>query len=418
MLNIDQTSSLWAALQDEGAQAAYLLFDNRYAGGDNAVEYLTTKQGTLLVDGNTYHPYRIPIGVEPPQRTGYAVDQGLFALSLAPRSEVEMRVELAKWEGRAYRQTYGSGDDQFTSRNTNLPGVSMTAKVVFEAPETRERLSDVIWFRDSPVTQRRFREGGPTRTELIDATLNLPDAQPPNVKIAPERLPDGIWTTTAGSNTVANEPTYFQFMRFGVNQTDNANERNTMRIALGTAFEFTAENWRNAAGPDKQNRWMTADAEQRYAMRVLNRKTREYRDVSFASMTRGSGGQDINNSSYTALLPDWGDFMRTLPHIQDSSETENLRAYGAQTSIVDITEQAVNVTSPLTLNFGKLHTIAKNKSREGGYRLLLAFSSPFAQLDGAFSVVLTPNDQKARDKTDTCLDVLDQVREVKWSRKG
>ena len=409
MLQLDPNSSLYKELQSDDDFTAYFLFEVEFGDADIAKDYLTTKPGNITIGDITYLPFRIPFSVDPPKPTSAAVDQALFTLALAPRDEAEMEVEKDKWEGRAYPQV-------FDVSNPRLPGITLTVKMVFETGETSTTRPGVAWFRDTPVTQRRFRGPTPTRTELVDATVNLPDVKPPNVKIAPEQLPSGLWTATAGSNEVATEPVYMQFTRFGVNAADNATERNTLRLAFGTEFIFNSSNWRLATGAAKQNRWLTTDAESIYSLQILNRKTRESRVVPFSSMTRGAGGQDIADSNYTVHLPEWGDFMRSMPHIQDSNEVETFRQYGAQTILIENVQQTSTVTEPLTLYKGKLHSVA-TKRGEGGYALIITFSSPFAKYDNSSSINLTTDDQKARDPGDTSLDWSSEMRSIRWGSR-
>ena len=226
MLQIDQSSDLWAALQDAGPQSAFLLFEIRYAAprrGYDPVEYFTTKPGAVTIGDITYQPFRIPLQPDPPQRASGSVDQDLMGFAIGPRSEVEMQVELAKWTGQAYPQ-------DLTRDGANLPGIAMTIKIAFETGRTRERevLSEV-WLRDTPV--RRI----PITVDLTRAWIDFTESDPPEIGIAPLQLPESIWTATRGGATVAPEPVFFQRLRYN---TSAARDKNALWLSFGTSFSL------------------------------------------------------------------------------------------------------------------------------------------------------------------------------------
>lgn len=403
MLDLDTSSSLYQALKSDQDATAYFLFDIEYADADIAREYWTTKSGSLRIGDTTYLPYRIPFSVEPPRPTSKAVDQALFSLALAPRSEDEMELEKDKWEGRVYPQVWDPS-------NPNLRGIAMTVKVCFETGETSQTRSGVVWERDSSVRIIA------TSSDLVRAWINLADANPPDIQIAPEQLPAGIFTATAGGTTVANEPVYLQVLRYD-------RPSNHLRINFGTQFSFVGPSGDPndgdaafaafSASAAAGNRWLTPEAEQRYTLRILNRSTREYRDIPFSSMTRGPGGTNVNYFMDDANLEP---FMVALPNYTDESLPESFRQYGANTSLVEIDTFTTAVTDPLTLYEGKLHSVGTRRG-DGGYALSLTFSSPFAKIDNSSSLNVTPDDQKARDLGDTSLDWASEMRRVDWGRK-
>ena len=171
------------------------------------------------------------------------------------------------------------------------------------------------------------------------------------------------------------------------------------------------------ASPERGNRWLIPDAEQRYSLRILNRRTGEYRDIPFSRMTRNLGGGQPN---YNIALPDLEDFMTSLPHYADASlaATPSFQSHGARVSIIEKATQTLSVSEPLTLYSGKLHSLVKRREANGGYTLYLAFSGPFAKFDSSSSVIMTPADQKSRDSGDTSLDSLDSAQAVRWAVKG
>ena len=404
MLDIDRESTLWQALQSETAIEYYLIeFD--YADSALAKEYYTTKSGNITIGDVTYVPYEIPVAVNPPKPTNTAADQLLFTLDLAPRDEEEMRLEKDKWSGRLYPQVW-------TRAQSGTVGIKVTIKVCFEVGETTEIVAREIFNRDSSVEVYPNPSTNPVDNtcDIIQAWLNLPDARPfPLVAIAPEPLPAGLFTATAGSNTAATENTYFQFMRYGSLLRGGHN----FFIELGTDFDYNNDFDAYHAAASSRNRWFTADAEQRYAVRILNRRTRESHDIPISSMTRGAGH---TTSNYYVNRPDLEDFFLSMPSRLDASLPESFRAYGARVFLVDNTEVATNVTAPMTLYQGKLHNVTQARS-EAGYILSIGFSSIFAKQNNSYSRSMTQDDQEAAAPGDSAFKHTANLSRALWGRK-
>ena len=402
MLDLSNKPRLRAELEKDEPGTVWLLFEVTYASGNFATEYWTTKQGIIEVDGNTYLPLRTALAVDPPELTAGAIDQNFFSLALAPESEEEMEVELDKWLGRTYPQA-------FDLSNPILPGISMRVKFVMKTTAETLTSETEIWTRDSPA---RIVPGW---SDLVRAWINVTNITPPEVGIAPERLPAGIFTATRGSSTVATEPVYMQALRYDRTDKD-------LRLSLGTEWEFVGPggdpNDANAAltvyeaSPQKENRWLTPDAEQRYALRIQNRQTREYRDIPFRDMTRSQRPNYFIKS--TNLEP----FMVSLPNYTDTSLPESFRQYGARTSIVEYIERKSEVTESLTLYRGKLHSVVKTLDDEGGWRIVLGFSGPFAKIDNTTSINISQAEQRARDETDGSMDGTSETTRIDWGVKG
>ena len=406
MLDLSNKPRLKAELEKDEPGTVWLLFDIQYASGNFATEHWTTKQGIIEVDGNTYLPLRTALAVDPPELTAGAIDQNFFSLALAPESEEEMEVELDKWLGRTYPQA-------FDLSNPILPGISMRVKFVMKTtPETLTSETE-IWTRDSSVRII------PDTADLVRAWVNIANATPPEIGIAPEQLPAGIFTATRGSSTAATEPVYMQRLRYSRSEND-------LWVNFGTEWEFvgaggdpndaTAALAVYNASPAVGNRWLTPDAEQRYALRIQNRQTREYRDIPFRDMTRGEGTARFVN--YSRGDPNLEPFMSSLPNYTDTSLPESFRQYGARTSIVEYTETKSEVTESLTLYRGKLHSVVKTLDDEGGWRIVLGFSGPFAKVDNTTSINISQAEQRARDNTDGSMDGTSETTRIDWGVKG
>ena len=404
MLDIDPNSDLAKAIASDATVIPILLFEIDYADGPIPKEYLTTMKGNVTHEGKTYVQFPTPIAIDPPKPTASAVDQGLFSLALAPRDDVEFRVMMNKWTGVAYPQEYDF-------ENPSLPGISMKVKLVFPIDPISSSSSESVWFRDSAADVYENREtpvGTDNTCDIVRAWVNFHDQTPiPRVAIAPEALPAGLFTATAGSSTVATEPTYFQFLRYGSELHGGL----SLFLEFGTAYEYANFDTYHAASTSK-NRWLTPAAEASHTISVLNRRTQERRDIPISSMTRGPGNPNYN---YILRDPDLEDFFLSLPNFNDSSLPRAYREHGARISLRESYDVKVAVTDALVLQRGKLHSVVPDRARSGGRRIILTFSSPFEKMYTSASRSLTQSEQEAIDKTDKFLEQVDNAAENKWS---
>ena len=409
MYQFDENSSLWRWLQNKGPAVGYYLFDFRFAEGDLPVRRLCTKQGTIRVGDRLYLPFRTQVALDPPTPTAYSVDQNIFSLSLAPRTAEEMEFEMQLWTGRIYPQP-------FTLQRPDLPGISAVVHAVGKTGTATGLLAGEVWFRDTAVRFPGVGDGA----DLVRCWVNQPQANPPEVSIAPEALPDGIWTATPGSNAEASGNVYFQYMRL-------EGGTNIVNMAFGTEFFYqdpadpdnavaSLRLWDAAhqgANPTRATRWLTADAERRYSLRITNRRTQGSRDIPFSSMRRLTTG----GLNYSVEDADLRSFMRDLPNYRDSSLPESFREYGARMGIVANETVTLSTTAPVQLYSGKLHSVAKPKYEDSGYRLDLGFSGPLSKIDAVKARRLTPAEQKAIDPTDRSMESLTNVQVFGWGQE-
>lgn len=413
MYPIDRESSLWAWLQDKQPVIGYYLFDFHFAGGEIATRYRTTKSGIIQLGDKLYLPFRSHVAIDPPEPTAYSIDQQIFNLSLAPRTAEEMEFEMQLWTGKIYPQA-------FSLQRPDLPGISATVYVAGQTEKTTRNSSNVVWYRDTAV--RLVGTGNGRWGDLVRAWINLPAANPPEVSIAPEQLPNGIWTADPGTNTISPDPVYMQLLRLEGN--------GDLNLTFGTQFLYQDLSnpddphaalalWGGATGSTRGVRWLTQEAEQTYSLEIVNRRTRERRSIPFSRMQRRTtAGINYRLHRSDPLGAPIRAFIQSLPDYRDASLPENFREYGAQTCLLKTETQTQDITELLQLYQGKLHSVTKPKYADSGYRLDLGFSGPLTRIDAVNPRRLTPASQRAIDPTDKSLDSLNYVQVFGWGREN